>query len=126
MPIEIRAEEYCLRPLLKFLHREFSNKYGKVWDYEEGTVGVFVRDKLMLRNSQTLTVNVIVEHKSAWKELVVTILASGGREGIFRLDMWGAENGAESWAEREIRKVLSRIDSGGRTTVRRPAERPFE
>jgi len=126
MPIELRAEEYCLTPLLEFLRNNFANKYSRVWDFEEGTVGVFVRDKLMLRNSQTLTVTVIVEHKAVWREFVVTILASGGREGIFRLDMWGAENGAEGWAEREIRKTLSRIDSGGRTISRRPAERPFE
>lgn len=126
MPIEIRAGEYCLKPLLEFLRSEFSNKYSRVWEFEDGTVGVFIRDKLMLRNSQTLTVNVIVEHKSTWRELVVTILASGGRGGIFRIDMWGAETGAEGWAEKEIRKALSRFDSGGRTTARRPAERPFE
>ncbi|MFW9907706.1 MAG: hypothetical protein ACFFEF_03955 [Candidatus Thorarchaeota archaeon] len=126
MPIELRAEEYCLTPLLEFLSNDFANKYRKVWDFEEGTVGVFVRDKLMLRNSQTLTVTVIVEHRVVWREFVVTILASGGRQGLFRLDFWGAENGAEGWAEREIRKTLSRIDSGGRTISRRPAERPFE
>jgi hypothetical protein len=126
MPIEIRAEEYCLMPLLEFLRSDFANKYSRVWNFEEGTVGVFVRDKLMLRNSQTLTVTVIVEHKAAWREFVVTVLASGGRGGVFRLDFWGAENGAEGWAEREIRNALSHIDSGGRTTSRRPAERPFE
>jgi hypothetical protein len=126
MPIEIRAEEYCLNPLLEFLHSDFANKYSRVWNFEGGTVGVFIRDKLMLRNSQTLTINVIVEHKSTWRELVVTILASGGRGGIFRIDVWGAENGAEGWAEKEIRKALSRFDSGGHTTIRRPAERPFE
>jgi hypothetical protein len=126
MPIEIRAEEYCLRPLLDFLGRNFANKYSRVWDFEDGTVGVFVRDKLMLRNSQTLTVNVVVEYRANWRELVVTVLASGGRQGIFRMDFWGAENGAEGWAEREIRNALQQIDSGGRTTARRPAERPFE
>ena len=126
MPIELRAEDYCLTPLLEFLSNDFANKYRKVWDFEEGTVGVFVRDKLMLRNSQTLTVTVIVEHRVVWSEFVVTILASGGRQGLFRMDFWGAENGAEGWAEREIRKTLSRIDSGGRTISRRPAERPFE
>jgi hypothetical protein len=108
------------------LRSSFSNKYSKVWVFEDGTVGVFVRDKLMLRNSQTLTINVIVEHKPTWKEFVISILASGGRKGIFRLDTWGAENGAEGWAEKEIRKALSRFDSGGRTTARRAAERPYE
>jgi len=126
MPIEIRAEEYCLIPLLGFLRSDFANKYSRVWDFEDGTVGIFVRDKLMLRNSQTLTVTVIIEHRATWRELVVTVLASGGRQGLFRLDFWGAENGAEGWAEREIRNALSRIDSGGRTTSRRPADRPFE
>jgi hypothetical protein len=126
MPIEIRAEAYCLNPLMEFLQSGFANKYSRVWDFEEGTVGVFVRDKLMLRNSQTLTVTVIVEHRASWRELVVTILASGGREGFFRLDFLGAENGAESWAEKEIKNVLKHVDSGGRTISRRPAERPLE
>jgi len=80
----------------------------------------------MLRNSQTLTVTVTVESRSIWQEFIVTIIVSGGRDGIFRLDFWGAENAAESWAEREIRRKLMAVDSGGRTTFRSPAERPVE
>ncbi|MHA2432217.1 MAG: hypothetical protein ACXADO_03195 [Candidatus Thorarchaeota archaeon] len=126
MPIEIRAEQYCLKPLLEFLGRSFANKYSRVWDFAEGTVAVFVRDKLMLRNMQTLTVTVTVEWRTNWQEFSVTVLASGGRDGVFRLDWLGAENGAEGWAEKEIRRALRHIDSGGRTTYRSPADRPVE
>ncbi|MFX0107670.1 MAG: hypothetical protein ACFE7R_05270 [Candidatus Hodarchaeota archaeon] len=115
-----------MQSLLAYLERRFANKYSRVWDFEEGTVAVFVRDKLMLRNMQTLTVTVTVESRSIWQEFIISIIASGGRDGVFRLDWLGAENGAEGWAEREIRRALSAIDSGGRTTFRSPAERPVE
>lgn len=126
IPIEIKAENYCLNPLLDFLEREFSNKYARVWHFEDGTISVFVRDKLMLRNMQTLTLTVTVEARPIWQEFIVTVIASGGREGFFRLDWLGAENAAEGWAEREIRRKLKAVDSGGRTTFRSPAERPIE
>ncbi|NHI83573.1 MAG: hypothetical protein EAX81_04665 [Candidatus Thorarchaeota archaeon] len=126
IPIEIKAESYCLNPLLDFLRKEFSNKYARVWDFEDGTIGVFVRDKLMLRNMQTLTLTVTIEARSIWQEFIVTVIASGGREGVFRLDWLGAETAAEQWAEREVRRKLMAVDSGGRTTFRSPAERPVE
>lgn len=113
-------------PILDYLGRELSNKYSKVLTFEDGTAGIFVRDKLMLRNMQTLTITITVEARSIWQEFIVTIVASGGREGFFRLDWLGAENAAEKWAEREIRRKLMAVDSGGRITFRSPAERPIE
>ncbi|UCE09162.1 MAG: hypothetical protein JSW61_09280 [Candidatus Thorarchaeota archaeon] len=108
------------------MSRRFSNKYGKVWEFEEGTVAVFLRDKLMLRNMQTLTVTVTIEWRRFWDDVTITIVATGGREGIFRLDFWAAENAAERWAEREINQALMRIDGGAQTTYRARSERPME
>lgn len=80
----------------------------------------------MLRNMQTLTLTVTVEARPIWQEFIVTVIASGGREGFFRLDWLGAETAAEGWAEKEIRRKLMAVDSGGRTTFRSEAERPVE
>ena len=80
----------------------------------------------MLRNNQTLTVTITVEWRRGWNEVVITIAASGGREGFLRIDFWGAENAAEDWAEREIKKALVRIDGGAQTTLKTPSSRPIE
>jgi len=112
--------------LIDFLSMEFSNKLQQVARFSDGLMAVFVRDKLMLRNMQTLTVTVTVEWKELYNAAIIRIVASGGREGIFRLDMWGAENGAEKWAQREIQKALVHIDSNGRTTHSSPSRRPVE
>ena len=80
----------------------------------------------MLRNGQTLTITITVECRLGWNEVVVTINASGGREGFLRLDFWGAENAAEDWAEREIKKALVQIDGGAQTILKTPSSRPIE
>ena len=122
----MRTNRYSVDPLIDFMSREFSNKFGKVSTFSDGLMAVFVRDKLMLRNMQTLTVTVTIEVKDHYNEAVISIVASGGREGIFRLDWLGSENAAEKWAQREIEKALLRIDGGGRTTHRSPSRRPIE
>ena len=80
----------------------------------------------MLRNGQTLTITITVEYRLGWNEVIVTINASGGREGFLRLDFWGAENAAEDWAEREIKKALVQIDGGAQTILKTPSSRPIE
>ena len=122
----MRANRHALQSLLNFLSRKFANKYRNIWDFEDGTIAVFVRDKLMLRNMQTLTVTVTVEARLDFQELVVVIVASGGRNGIFRLDMWGAENSAEQWAKREITNMLARTDNRSRITRQTTSDRPME
>ena len=126
LPIEMRASSYSVDSLIHFLEREFSNKFRQVTRFADGIMAVFVRDKLMLRNMQTLTVTVTVEWKEDYNEALIRIVASGGREGIFRMDMWGAENAAEKWAQLEIQKSLTYIDSQSRTTHESPSRRPVE
>ena len=126
IPIELRSSGDNLEALLRFLQRKLANKFSHIWRFEEGTVAVFTRDKLMLRNSQTLTVTITVEYRRGWNELVITIMASGGREGFFRLDFWGAENAAENWAVKEIKKALVQIDGGAQTRLKTPSSRPME
>lgn len=79
----------------------------------------------MLRNGQTLTVTVTVESRTDFQDIVITIVAAGGREGFLRLDILGAENAAENWAKREIEQALSRADGSAYTTRKSPSERPY-
>ena len=122
----MRASSYSVDSLIHFLEREFSNKFQQVTRFTDGLMAVFVRDKLMLRNMQTLTVTVTVEWKEHYNEALIQIIASGGRQGFFRLDTWGAENAAEKWAQREIQKSLTYIDGQSRTTHESPSRRPAE
>ncbi len=122
----MRTNRHNLRSLLRFLENNFANKLSRSWDFEEGTVAVFTRDKLMLRNMQTLTVTVTIECRSHWNDVEISISASGGREGLFRIDFWAAENAAERWAEKEINKFLWRVDDGSQTTHRSSSTRPIE
>ncbi len=80
----------------------------------------------MLRNSQTLTVTVTVESRVDFQDIKITIVAAGGRQGIFRLDVWGAENAAEKWAKKEIETALARADGDPYTSRESPSKRPFE
>ena len=54
IPIELRTRTQNLEPLLRFIQTQLANKFSRIWHFEEGTVGVFTRDKYMLRNGQTL------------------------------------------------------------------------
>ena len=122
----MRARKHSRQSLLNFLHRGFSNKFAKTWEFEDGSVSVFLRDKFMLRNSQTLTVTVTVESRTDFEDIKIIIVAAGGREGFFRLDILGAENAAEKWAKREIEQALIRADGDAFTTHESPPKRPFE
>ncbi len=126
LPIEMKATSHSLQSLLAYLSREFANKFAKTWEFEDGNISVFVRDKYMLRNNQTLTVTVTVESRVDHQDVVITIVAAGGREGVFRLDMWGAENAAEKWAQKEIQSALYRTDGQSHTTRESPSRRPVE
>ena len=53
-------------------------------------------------------------------------MSSGGRQVFFRLDVLGAENAAERWAEKEIKCAFTTIVGGGRTTYQTPIEWPLE
>lgn len=121
----MRARSHSLQSLLNFLHRGFANKMAKTWEFEDGSISVFLRDKYMLRNSQTLTVTVTVESRVEFQDIIITIVAAGGREGFFRLDILGAENAAESWAKKEIEQALLRADGDAVTTRKSPSERPY-
>ncbi len=98
---------------------------AKTWEFEDGSLSIFLRDKYMLRNGQTLTVTVTVESRTDFQDIVITIVAAGGREGFLRLDILGAENAAENWAKREIEQALSRADGSAYTTRKSPSERPY-
>lgn len=126
MPIEMKATSHSLQSLLAFMGREFANKFAKTWEFEDGSLSVFVRDKYMLRNNQTLTVTVTVESRIDHQDAVITIVAAGGREGFLRLDMWGAENAAEKWAQKEIQSALYKTDGQSYTTRESPSRRPME
>ncbi len=115
-----------MQSLLAFLSRSFANKFAKTWEFEDGNISVFVRDKYMLRNNQTLTVTVTVESRIDHHDVVITIVAAGGREGFLRLDMWGAENAAEKWAQKEIQSALDRTDGQSYTTRESPSRKPME
>ncbi|MFW9979395.1 MAG: hypothetical protein ACFFEJ_15020 [Candidatus Thorarchaeota archaeon] len=98
---------------------------AKTWEFEDGSLSVFLRDKYMLRNGQTLTVTVTVESRIDLQDIVITIVAAGGREGFLRLDILGAENAAENWAKREIEQALMKADGASFTTRKSPSERPY-
>lgn len=121
----MRARSHSLQSLLNFLHRSFANKMARTWEFEDGSLSIFLRDKYMLRNGQTLTVTVTVEARTEFQDIVITIVAAGGREGFLRLDILGAENAAENWAKREIEQALMRAEGSAFTTRKSPSERPY-
>ena len=81
--------------LLSCLRRYYSSILEKVWGCEGFVNGVFIHSQVAVRTMSEQSITIIVQHQVTKNECEVTVVCSGGGEGLLRLD-FGSERAAES------------------------------
>jgi len=92
--IELKVLGYDIKgPLLSLLRQRIGLKFTRKYSTEEGEVCILIGESYAFRTGSDLTSTVILEfiHNS---EVIITIIASGGAEGICKVD-WGAQGANE-------------------------------
>ncbi len=82
-------------PLLSLLREDYSDRLEKVWESGGMVNAVFIRSELALRTMSEQTITIIVQHYIKARECEITVISSGGGDGILRIDL-GSEAAAES------------------------------
>ena len=94
-------------PLLSLLRQDYSDKLEKVWESGRMINAVFIRSELAIRTMSEQTITIIVQHYKDDRECELTIISSGGGEGLLRID-FGSQAAAESTFLKKI-EHLARI-----------------
>lgn len=90
--------------LFSFLRTEYSDVLEKVWECGNITNGVFIRSELVARTISEQTVVVILQYYKEKRECELTVVSSGGGEGILRIDL-GSQAAAESTFLERLREL---------------------
>ncbi|MFW9767460.1 MAG: hypothetical protein ACFFF9_00710 [Candidatus Thorarchaeota archaeon] len=90
--------------LLSLLREDYSDKLEKVWECGGMINAVFIRSELALRTMSEQTITIIVQHYVEINECEITVLSSGGGEGLLRID-FGSQAAAESTFLRKIEQL---------------------
>ena len=96
-------------PLLSLLRQDYSDKLEKVWESGGMINAVFIRSERVLRTMSEQTITIIVQYYKEDRECELTIISSGGGEGLLRID-FGSQAAAESTVLKKIEN-LARIHS---------------
>ncbi|MFW9844271.1 MAG: hypothetical protein ACFFEV_06835, partial [Candidatus Thorarchaeota archaeon] len=68
--------------ILRYLRRNYSKNFSKGWSYGNGTLAVFVHEEYVWRTSSNQTIVVIFEPAGISGRSKITIVGSGGGEGL--------------------------------------------
>ncbi len=96
-------------PLLSLLCEDYSEILEKVWESGGMINAVFIHSERVLRTMSEQTITIIVQYYKEDRECEITIISSGGGEGLLRID-FGSQAAAESTFLKKIEN-LARIHS---------------
>ena len=92
--------------ILRYLRRNYSKNYSKGWKYGNGTLAVFVHEEYVYRTSSNQTLVVVFEPSVSSGRSRVTIIASGGGQGLLGFD-WGSQSSGENTLVKKIKEITS-------------------
>ena len=92
--------------VLRFLKMNYSKNYSKGWSYGNGTIAVFVHEEFVWRTSSNQTIVAVVEPSDIMGRCKITVIGSGGGEGILGFD-WGSQSAAENTLAKKIEEITS-------------------
>jgi hypothetical protein len=90
--------------VLNFLRNQYSKMYSKHWSIGNKTIAVFLHEEYVLRTNSNQSIAVIFEPGRREGLSTVTVIASGGGEGIFGIT-WGSQTAAENTIEKRIKEI---------------------
>ncbi|RDE15231.1 MAG: hypothetical protein C4K48_04090 [Candidatus Thorarchaeota archaeon] len=89
-----------------YLEKNYSKSYSKRWTVGDTIVAVFVHEEFVFRTSSNQTITVIYESAISQQKSRITVIASGGGQGLLGMD-WGSQSAAEDTLERRIREMTT-------------------
>ncbi|TFG32121.1 hypothetical protein EU528_04250 [Candidatus Thorarchaeota archaeon] len=92
--------------VLQYLRRNYSKIFSKGWNYNNSTLAVFVHEEYVLRTSSNQTITIIFEPTGIGGKSRITIISSGGGQGLFGFD-WGSQNAAENTLVKRIKEITA-------------------
>ncbi|MGQ4912898.1 MAG: DUF6054 family protein [Candidatus Thorarchaeota archaeon] len=90
--------------VLSFLSARYAKVFSRVWRCDRNRVGVFTHEEYVLRTSSNQTITCIFESGRDGQRSKVTVIASGGGQGLFGFD-WGSQGAGESTVVNRIKEV---------------------
>jgi hypothetical protein len=90
--------------VLHFLQRNYAKVYSKHWSVGNNTIAIFLHEEYVLRTSSNQSITIIFETGQKQRLSNVTVIASGGGEGLFGVT-WGSQSAAENTFEKRIRGI---------------------
>jgi len=105
--ITLVIRNFEMDPLFSLLRADYSDKLEKVWESGGMINAVFIRSELAIRTLSEQTITIIVQYYIEDRTCEITIISSGGGDGLLRID-FGAQAAAESTLLKKIEN-LSRI-----------------
>jgi hypothetical protein len=93
--------------LLSRLHSSYSNKLEKVWENTDMINAVFIQSELAIRTMSEQSITIIVQYYKETRECEVTVVSSGGRNGLLRIDL-GSQTAAESTFSEQLVSLAGR------------------
>ena len=81
--------------LLSQLHDSYSDELEKVWESSDMINAVFIQSERAIRMYSEQSITIIVQYYKEKRECEVTVVCSGGGDGLLRIN-FGSETAAES------------------------------
>jgi hypothetical protein len=92
--------------VLRYLRAYYSKSFNKDWKYDDETIAVFVHEEFVWRTSSHQTIVAIFEPSDFPGRSKITVIGSGGGEGILGFD-WGSQSAAENTLVKRIEEMTS-------------------
>lgn len=89
---------------LNFLRKNYGKRFARRWIVGKKTIAVFVHDEFVLRTSSNQSITVIFEPGRNEGTSRVTVIASGGGDGLMEID-WDSESAAENTFMKQIQEI---------------------
>ena len=92
--------------VIRYLRSNYSKNFSKGWKYNNGTIAVFVHEEYVWRTSSNQTLVVIFEPSISVGRSRVTIIGSGGGQGLLGFD-WGSQSSGENTLVKKVKEITS-------------------
>lgn len=92
--------------ILRYLRQNYSKNYNKSWKFGNGRLAVFVHEEYVWRTSSNQTLVVVFEPSVSLGKSRITIIGSGGGEGLLGFD-WGSQSAGENTLVKKIKEITS-------------------
>ena len=91
---------------LDFLSKNYGKVFTKVWMSGGSRIGIFIHEEFVFRTSTSQTLTTIFESMAGERRTKITVVGSGGGEGIFDID-WGSQGAGENTIVSRIREIAT-------------------